>query len=147
MDALYKKREEWDSAPLKKSSDFKITLLGGSWTAKNKGVLYDAWKAEAKAGLASDFCMEFGLPKSATFTISKFGEAACHTLAFNWAHRLQWLLDVYVEGDGQPDFFAERLSTYVEHESLARSRGARSRGDPYCTVASPAAPRRNKRGL
>jgi hypothetical protein len=115
MDALYARREEWQLRAAFETSDFVWQLLGGAWTSAHAGVSYDAFEAHARSGEPVDFCIAFGLARSASFFISVYTEEGAFVLACAWCHRMQWLLNkADEEGHADVNFDAAVLATYVE---------------------------------
>ena len=82
------------------ASNFYVTARGGLWTAARHGVAYDCFGAYARGGPATDWCTQFGLNKSASFSIHRYGEEGAELLAKAWVHKFEWLYAVC--GDSVP---------------------------------------------
>ena len=78
------------AAPDMSLHDFKTGVLGGKWTAKHKGVPFDAIQGSARGVLAQSFCRRRNVQLSARFDVSAYGQVACNVLARAWCHRMQY---------------------------------------------------------
>lgn len=67
---------------------FPVRLLGGAWTARNKGVPYDAFSAAASSAEVSRFCTLYRVPKSSRFDISAYGESGASVMCHAWSKRM-----------------------------------------------------------
>lgn len=76
---------------------FPVRLLGGAWTARNRGVPFDAFKAECANREIGSFCTVFSLPRSARFDISLYGEAGASLLAHSWSAKMAFFYELYME--------------------------------------------------
>jgi len=71
--------------------DFKVTLLGGRWTAAHRGVAVDAVRAYATSGQDADtFAKDYNLGAARRFDISRYGMNAAKTLAEEWCRKCQF---------------------------------------------------------
>jgi hypothetical protein len=104
LDALWDRRAELASDQVADTGAFTYTLRGGTWTHAHRGVAYDSFRALAANGQPQRFCANFGLAKTATFSIAKFGEEHCQALCKAWAHRMHFLYAVWVESGALPTF-------------------------------------------
>ena len=92
--ALEPKRREWQDGRLPPADGFKTTVRGGAWAQQSRGVAFDSIRAEASGASATAWCRAHGLPRSATFTLAKFGERVCSALALAWSARMQYCFDL-----------------------------------------------------
>ena len=97
--SLEAKRREWDLEGLEVGDEFTTSILGGKWTKENKGQVYDAIKSQAKKGLASAWCRQYGLNVEASFSFRKFGEEAAKSMAIEWCRIHKHFFDIYTESD------------------------------------------------
>jgi hypothetical protein len=70
FEELERRRAEWAEAPEERFEDFGVRLLGGEWTARERGVACDAFQAYARGALATAFCAGRGLAKTSRFEIA-----------------------------------------------------------------------------
>ena len=102
---------------------FFWTLRGGRWTAEHRGVAYDSYRAQARGGSPSTFCVLHRLPKTATFAVARYSEDVCLELAKLWIHRMTFLYELWFRtGLAKPVLYTSGLlSSYkvpAELESL-----------------------------
>jgi hypothetical protein len=121
FEELERRRAEWAEAPEERFEDFGVRLLGGEWTARERGVACDAFQAYARGALATAFCAGRGLAKTARFEIALYGEANAAVLARGWAHKMQWHYTRYVASGGEHYVFpAAELAMYREPTEFVR---------------------------
>lgn len=119
---LQKFRDHWRESEEQRCSDFQTTLLGGAWTSKHKGVLADAFSAQAKGERAIAFCIARHMPRSARYEISLYTEQFASVLARAWCHRMQFLLNLAIKHDSDTHAFSpDELASWVEPTELARA--------------------------
>lgn len=101
--------------------DFKVKLLGSTWTLENVGVSADCVQARAAHQLANEFCYRRGYPKTARFEIATYTEGNAAIMARGWAHRMQFFYDREV-AYGRPGkkFDANDHNAYQEPTELTR---------------------------
>jgi hypothetical protein len=95
---------------------FRVGPLGGNWTMRHLGVLFDAYKGWAHGADVCAFCEKYGLIKSARFNVSLYGDMGSVSMAKQWCHRMNWLYMVWVtEGSPRPFQFTDVvLAAYQE---------------------------------
>ena len=137
--ALADKRAELDRHGLVEEDPFLWGVRGGQWTADRHGVAFDSFRANARSGLPSRFCECQGIPKSATFSISKYEDENCILLCKLWVFRMRFLYNLWRASgsEGAVDFSKEDFTGFripAELECLftcphmaARVRGERIR--------------------
>ena len=94
MEQLEKYRQAWQESKEIRCHDFQVSVLGGAWTAKHKGVIADAFSGAAKGELALNWCRARGMPKSARYEISAYGEEFASIFARAWCSKMQYALNV-----------------------------------------------------
>ena len=95
---LRAKRAEWAEQFAQEAvTAFTTTLLGGAWLMKYKGIEYDAFQGKASAGLASEWCLLYGLNKTARFDLSMYSEHGAGIMARAWCHRMEYYFSIWVE--------------------------------------------------
>jgi hypothetical protein len=133
-------RGKWRALPEVRDNDFGVTVLGGQWTARHRGVAADALKGHARTAEAQSWCRRVGVPVSARFEISAYGQAAAATLARAWCSRMQHFYNLAEEMPEDADFTDEQRGSWQEPSEFRsllaqqdlserlRSRGAQIRG-------------------
>ena len=102
---LWDRRGELEaSRAVARQEGFDYILRGGMWTQQHLGVAYHAYMAFAKAGLPTDFCERYGFTRTASYTISKFGEEACLVMVRAWMHKMSFFYNIWWEHDCSPSF-------------------------------------------
>lgn len=110
---------------------FRWQLRGGAWTAANKGMIFDAIAAgpSVKGGAAEEWCLQWGVTRSASYSIALYGEDAAIALARAWVERHTWLFETYLAHEGEPGwtFTDEVLDEYEEPAAIGElfARGSR----------------------
>jgi hypothetical protein len=59
-------------------ADFRVTILGGAWLMEEKGKAFDAFPGAARKGGVEDWCIQYGLTRSARFNVDLYGEHHAH---------------------------------------------------------------------
>lgn len=119
MEQLAKFREAWQETEEQRSRDFQVSVLGGTWTAKHKGVVADAFSASARGEVAIAWCRARTLPRSARFELSLYGEANAAVLARAWCSKMQFMLHLCKKlGDDLHAFSLEEKADWPEPSEL-----------------------------
>ena len=116
---LWDRRGELEaSGAVARQEGFDYILRGGMWTQQHLGVAYHAYMAFAKAGLPTDFCERYGFTRTASYTISKFGEEACLVMVRAWMHKMSFFYNIWWEHDCSPSFQfeVEHIQAYMGQE-------------------------------
>ena len=82
-------------------TDFRVFPRGGAWTLTSRGIVVDSWRAEASTADARAWCRLFSLQQSRTLSITRYQQHVALALANVWAHRMQFLFDVWVSSGKQ----------------------------------------------
>lgn len=77
-----------DAAACIDDDHFAIRPLGGTWTAANKHVLYDAWQGRAASRAAIEWAGRYRLPSAARFDISLDGAGGALCCAKYWCQKI-----------------------------------------------------------
>eukprot|EP00969_Alexandrium_andersonii_P048218 2116374-Alexandrium_andersonii.AAC.1 len=67
--------------------DFRVTVLGGKFTAAKTGKPFDYIVAMSRGQAAKDFCIRHFEPHSFRCSYAKYGSKAAGVLCRAWAHR------------------------------------------------------------
>ena len=116
---LYRRREEWAVLAPLGGEDFVTGVLGGAWTKRERGRVYDAYQGRAAHRASQDFCERYGLQKSARFGIDVFGDRMAGQLSRAWCHRLQYYYDLEAARGRDSGFTAEDHGQYEEPAYVA----------------------------
>ena len=109
------------------TDDFAVVVLGGAWTAANRGLAADAVQGLARGADAAAFCAARGMQKSSRYEISAYSFQWACILARAWAHRMQYffnkakLVEEYAVG-----FSRAEVAAYNEPLELAAAATALS---------------------
>ena len=90
-------RREWHADHGHGSADFRTELTGGAWAKANLGCDIDGVRSSAR-GLAAQFCTDFGFCKSSSYSFKVYGERLSNILSLEWAAKMQFFYDGYLEG-------------------------------------------------
>jgi hypothetical protein len=104
------------------SASFRCTVRGGDDTMARFGIAFDYFKGEAKPGLPCQFCGLAGIPKSANYSLSLYGEQISVTLMQAWVSKMQFIFDLW-QAAGSPSpvgFTADELARWNEPLELAK---------------------------
>ena len=114
-------RASWAEAQEGRSNDFQVTVLGGSWTARHKGVVADAFSGSARGDTANAWCRCRGLPRSARYEIALYGEEHAAALARVWCAKMQYLFNVCLEReDDRHALSPAEVAAWPEPSDLGR---------------------------
>ena len=113
--ALAKLCSEDDELPY-----WRVTVLGGAWTAAHKGSAFDAFRAAPKAGSeAESWAVAYHIGRLAQFHISLYGVGGSNDLAKAYAHKCQWFYNLWRSIDKGKYYFSEEdCSSYEAPSSL-----------------------------
>jgi hypothetical protein len=86
------------------------------------GEVYDYYMGRAANAAAVAWCKTHGLPVSARFAKSMYGDALAGTLSRAWCHKMQWHFSRAPDtGAGAGGCRSEPSGTYTEPEELTRA--------------------------
>ena len=102
--------------------NFRMGPIGGNWTMRHLGMVYDAFKAYAYGRDVFDFCDMFGLSKAARFNVTLYGDQGAITMSKQWCHKMNWFHEVWrSEGSPRPFHFSDALlAEYEEPTEFGR---------------------------
>jgi len=76
--------------------DFRVVVVGGQFSMKNRGVAFQAFRGQArKGGLAEAWCHQYLLQPTSTYSSTWYGVEAAATCAREWCARMQYFFDIY----------------------------------------------------
>ena len=81
MIAEYQRARDELDAGLPAGSKFRVKVLGGTWTSRNKHVGYDAYRGEPINAVAEAWGVQYTMGRSARFAISLYTERGAAMLA------------------------------------------------------------------
>ena len=111
---------------------FRIGPLGGAWTLREQGVLFDAYKSWASGAEVCDWCDRYMLQKTARFNVSLYGNQGSINMAKQWMHRMHWCFEAWCDGGCLVPFV-------YDDELMALYNEPREFADFANALASPAA--------
>ena len=120
LQALWDRRLDLEADRAAVPEAFNYVLRGGAWTHAHVGVAFDSVRARAVGVEANKFCQQWALPKSATFSIRKFGEEACLQLSKFWCHRLSFLHGIWF-ASGPDDAFSFKEDDVMPYNATAEA--------------------------
>lgn len=116
---LEAKRIEWGSSPVS-DHDFPVSILGGTWSATQRGVSYHAFRAMAKAGQATEFCRKYAMNITCNFEVALYGDEVASLMCRAWSHRMQFFLNLWKASEDPGLVYDEgSLSGYEEPSDFA----------------------------
>lgn len=140
--ALEKRREEWaEEEDLCLASEFfKVSVMGGPWTKAHLGVDFDSFRGHFVGNEVARWCGLYSLCKSASFSLSKYGDAHASIMAQSWCHRMSYFYRLwraskdpafqYTEGEAslykEPDEFTALFADGVPGHVVARTKTIRA---------------------
>lgn len=93
---------------------FKVVPLGGVWTARNRGVAFDAYQGRSVGADTALFCERYRLQKAARFDTSLYSIQGALSMARAWCARMTFFFrglegcrrghPFCVFGGGAPEF-------------------------------------------
>ena len=113
--ALEERRRELHVLP-EDGDDFKVTVRGGAWTARERGRIADCVSAQcAKGSLAATWCAKYHLYRMQSYSLARYGDVGASQLAEAWCRKMQWMYNLWFSQD-DADFVytAAVLATYRE---------------------------------
>lgn len=116
--------------------DFRVSLLGGSWLARTRGLSYDAFKGSIRRGSDAEAWAEhFGLQRSSRYGISKYEETGANLCAYTWCCAMNRFYQLWHRAGNQEYQYSEedlgswRPSAAFMELLPALTAGARSRAE------------------
>jgi hypothetical protein len=117
---LEKFRQQWEESVELRCHDFQVSLLGGSWTAKHRGVIADAFSGAAKGDRARSWCRSRRMAMSSRCEISLYAEEFASVLARCWCSRMQHLFNIAEKHHNDLHvFLPDELASWPEPSELA----------------------------
>ena len=116
LDAVEEKKKEWAEKYQQEGEDFIPSLLGGLWTSHFKGVPVDRVLVRAVGPDAKAWCFLYGLKKSKSWSINKYGEEPVSIIALEWCARMQYYYNLWYSqpGTGEYEYTEADHDAYVE---------------------------------
>ena len=112
---LEARRQEWAEEDIVRTTDFETFIRGGAHTQATVGTPYDCIIARPCSEAARSWVQAFFFTKTAAFAYKKYGETAANMLAMGWCHKMQYLFDLYVDGQQGDNYEYQdaELAAYV----------------------------------
>ena len=120
---LQEKRAEWSCEQELETEHFKTVVRGGAWTQAHRKVAVDSISGQACTTAAKKFCLQYGLPRLASYSFAKFGERVAKLLAQSWVHKMSFWHTLFLEAEDAEFLFSDvQLDSYVEMAELSAMR-------------------------
>jgi len=97
-------------------SDWRVTVLGGAWTAMHRGQAFDAFRAAPRTNSSAEaWAVSYGMGRSVRIDVSLYGAGPANDMARAFALKCQFFFDLW-EGKGAEhyEFTEEDLASYAE---------------------------------
>lgn len=144
MEDLERRREEVRN-PSSVRQHFGWSVRGGAWTAAHRGVAFDSYRAAALTRESKAWATEWGLPTTATFALSRYGDEAAAILAQFWVEKMDFLWTVCKPTATGFGFRAADLAAFEEPaaavELLATAQGHTLRRLQEVRAMAPVVPK------
>ena len=99
-----------------------MKVMGGEWTLGTHGVLFDAFRAQANTSAANEFAQRYRLGRSASFTLTLYGEEVAIILCQYWIAKMNHFFGQWTAGGGQKYVFKpEDVASFVEPEAFTEA--------------------------
>lgn len=123
---VYRRRQEATGAQ-SKTRGFVWSVLGGTWTARHRGVAYDDYKGESCSKDSANWAQRHLLASSASFAVKMYGDSGARLLAEAWAERMNAFYAISL-GDKKigHDFTAEEVSRVTNSSAFEDARAQAS---------------------
>ena len=105
--ALARQRRACEGEAMQAINHFKTSIIGGAWTFANRGVAFDAIKANPKHPESMAWTRKYFPTAQASFAYRKYGDQACSALALLWCRRMEYCFSIYVN-QSDPDYVYTR---------------------------------------
>ena len=123
MEALWAKQAALDAERGVQTSEFDVTVRGGAWTRKHKGVAVDVYLAFATTREANAFAVTYRLQRSNSFTIRRYGEEWCMRLGQLWCARMTHFFEIW-KSQGSAATYKFTIQDAASYEEPAEIREA-----------------------
>jgi len=95
---------------------FAWRVMGGKWTKRVLGVEFDAFRGEARTLEAKQWSVLYGLGRSGSFTLRKYGSDLAKVMAQYWVEKRTYFFTIWQENGSVAGrrYTAEELRGFVE---------------------------------
>ena len=117
---------------LKRGQDFIIRLRGTQgWSLLDTEPTTGVVACEAKFGVPREWCLQYGLQQTLSFSIPSDGYSTSMALAEEWCSRMRHYYNMWIEkGGGMCQYSAEDLASYLPTEFWVSRVANLARGSP-----------------
>ena len=98
---------------------FYLSVRGGRWTLEHHGVAYDAYRGQARAWPASDFCRATRMQRTINLSAATYTDDVAVSIARFWCARMQHFYARWRHSDGAPIDWAAEARSFVEPADIA----------------------------
>eukprot|EP00971_Amphidinium_carterae_P116225 2302567-Amphidinium_carterae.1 len=100
FDELEARHSDLENDECSAEADYRLSLCGGKWSLERKQEAIAEVRVDIRRGsVTATFCETSGVPKSATFELSKYSQAIATQPAKVWMHRLSFLVQEWAPGE------------------------------------------------
>ena len=99
MIAEYQRARDELDAGLPAGSKFRVKVLGGTWTSRNKHVGYDAYRGEPINAVAEAWGVQYTMGRSARFAISLYTDRGAAMLARIYVEKCHYYYEIYLNSE------------------------------------------------
>ena len=116
---LQRAREEAEEEEGAAPDDFRVRVLGGTWSVASKGVALAAYSAEARPGEPAAWAAAYHFGLTARFEVSIYTATGAACCARAWCAKAQYFYNIYVNsGDENYEFSSADVEGWKEPEDL-----------------------------
>ena len=114
--ALRDEKEKYAGDDDEEVVDWRVSVLGGAWTVRHRGVAFNAFRSAPRVGsVAEQWAADYNIGKSARFDMSLYGSSVANDLAKGYSHRCQYFFDIWLcSGNERYTYSQHDLDAYVE---------------------------------
>ena len=114
--ALRAEKEKYAGDDDEEVVDWQVSVLGGAWTLRHRGVAFNAFRSAPRVGsVAEQWAADYNMGKSARFDMSLYGSSVANDLAKGYSHRCQYFFDIWLcSGNERYTYSQHDLDAYVE---------------------------------
>lgn len=116
---LQRAREEAEEEEGAAPDDFRVRVLGGTWSVASKGVALAAYSAEARPGEPAAWAAAYHFGLTARFEVSIYTATGAACCARAWCAKAQYFYNIYVNsGDENYEFSSADVEGWKEPKDL-----------------------------
>ena len=113
--------------------DFRVVVIGGKFTMQNRGLAFQGFSGQVrKGGEAEQWCHQYHLQMTSSYSSSWYGVEAAATCAREWCARLQYFFNIFRDS-GDPVYkytvadFEQAPQSPAYRDLVGRALGSQAR--------------------